>query len=183
MQNRSPQAVITLLSFALLFVAACTYLPPAHPTSPLAPAVIAQAILTKDEAIKRVTTNMPDAEVLDVRLLYLDEAYRSVTGAMGNYQAQGYHSDDPAWVVTVRSKEVAKMPMASAGVTIMTTIVTAVDGEGSVMIMLVEENVASHLQQLQALPDRTGQLVIIPRPSPLHPTLIPYPTATPVPMP
>jgi len=135
--------------------------------------------LTKEDAIKVATLGMPDVQVFEAKLLYYDEARLAIgAGEKGNASLQ----KEPVWVVALRSEVVRKMPM-SGDYTDLIIIFLAADGTGDSAHYYADLEHSEELKRLRALPDRTGQLEIVPRAVPTYESpLVPVCTPTAVPL-
>lgn len=141
------------------------------------------AILSKDDAIQRASYGLEkETEVVDARLLYLDEVRQALNLGIV-YESGLYRPDDPVWVIAIKSADVGKLPFFNEGpvqYTGVMHIMNAVDGQAVTMLSIIDPQKDQSLIRLRALPDRTGQIQILPReqPQPVQPEL-PTPTRIP----
>lgn len=136
-------------------------------------------IPTKDEIVANAQWGIEKPEILDVRLLFSEEATEAA-GAGIVYEGEFYKRDAPVWVVAVKSGTVsAQLPDVGQGDSKyagILWILNAADGQAIMMSSIQDVEGDPRLARLRALPDRDGTIKIDPQPA--QPIAPPEPTPT-----
>jgi hypothetical protein len=175
---------VTAVGISLFGLFSVTAIDPsgARVEAQVAPAGPVIDVPTKSEILNNATWGIENPELLDVRLLFSEEASQAL-GAGIVYEGEFFNKDDPVWVVAVKSGNArVQLPDIGQGNTKyagVLWILNAADGQALMMSSIQDPNNDPRLARLKELPNREGTIPIVPRP--VVPTVPPGPTPTAVP--
>lgn len=124
-------------------------------------------LLTREQIIERATEGLKQPEVIDIRLVFHDEAAHAIGVGEFDYESGFYKKEDPVWILAIRSENTSQvMPDIGQGDVNYTGLIYSIDaasGEAILMATMPDEQFEKRVERMQALPDRDGMLEITPR--------------------